>query len=65
MSENSDREIKRNLYIKIYTIVIHDLMNDFGWEPEALKTTLSVLKSRRDEIKNVHPKLFAEPKQSE
>lgn len=43
---------------EIYEYVIADLTQDVGWEPEALETTLSVLKSRLHEIVEVHPTLF-------
>jgi hypothetical protein len=44
----------------IYKYVIADLTQDVGWEPEALETTLSVLKQRLHLIEEVHPTLFAD-----
>ena len=47
---------------EIYEYVIADLTQDVGWEPEALETTLSVLKQRLHLIVEVHPPLFADNK---
>lgn len=43
-----------------YEYVIADLEQDVGWEPEAMETTLSVLKQRLHLITDVHPTLFAD-----
>jgi hypothetical protein len=41
-----------------YEYVIADLEQDVGWEPEAVETTLSLLKQRLHLITDVHPTLF-------
>jgi hypothetical protein len=41
-----------------YEYVIADLEQDVGWEPEALETTLDILKQRLHIIGEVHPTLF-------